>query len=325
MAEFSKILSRIGKSINDFQRTIPDSQRQVLDEVLTKLRKLDLDSNGNIKSTVANIKLVGSLKNKLLGIILNDEYIKDVKDYVATFRDVTTLQNEYWKTVEPKFTPRSILKEIRVQTVDDTVNKLTEAGIGTNIADSITDILRTSVTSGGTFKQLEQQLRDSIMNNRTGDGLLEKYTKQITTDAINQYSANYTKTVSEDLGAEWYQFQGSEIKTTRPICQAMHEHVQYFHISQVPNLLKGLDAIGNRLEYSDINTGDILSVEIYDKYNLPHGMYKGTDPASYFTYRNGYNCGHQFRPVLREKTVPLAFRELVYSTPEYQAWKGQSK
>lgn len=320
---FSKIISQISQAVSQFQRTIPDSQRQVLQEVLDRLHNLDLDSTGNIKSTVANIKLVGSLRNKLLGIILNDDYIDDVKKYVDAFRDVTTLQNDYWKSIEPKFKPRVILKEIRTQTVEDTVNKLTEAGIGTNIADAITDVLRTSVTSGGTFRQLEQQLRDTIMNNRTGDGLLEKYTKQITTDALNQYSANYTKTVSEDLGAEWYQFQGSEIKTTRPICQAMHESVQYFHISQVPNLLKGLDAMGNRLEYSDINTGEIKKVEIYDRYGLPEGMYKGTDPSNYFTYRNGYNCGHQFRPVLREKTVPLAFRETVYATPQYQAWKDQ--
>lgn len=261
------------------------------------------------------------MRNKLLGIILNDQYVADVKDYVSAFRDVTTLQNDYWKTLDPKFKPRTLLKEIRNQAVTDTVNKLTEAGIGTNIADSITDILRTNITSGGSYKQLEQQLRDTIMNNRTGDGILVKYTRQITTDSLNQYSAQYTDTVSQDLGAEWYQFQGTELKTSRPICQAMHDHVQYFHVSQIPNLLEGKDAQGNQLEYQDIVTGQTKTVDIYGKTGLPSGMIPGTNASNYFIRRNGYNCGHQFRPVLREKTIPLAFREMVYATPEYEAWK----
>src|SRR6187549_955518 len=140
MPDFQKILSQINQSINKFQRTIPDSQRLILEELQTKLRRLDLDEKGNIKSTVDNIKVIGSIRNRLLGIILNDDYVKDVKEYVSAFRDVTNLQNEYWKSIEPTFKPRAILKEIRKQAVTDTVNKLTEAGIGTNVADSITDI-----------------------------------------------------------------------------------------------------------------------------------------------------------------------------------------
>jgi hypothetical protein len=288
-----------------------------------QLRRLDIDARGNIKSTVENLRVLGSIRAKLLGIVLNDEYIRDVKEYVATFRDVTTLQNEYWKERVQNFKPRSILREIRKQTVEDTVAKLTEAGIGTNIADNITDILRTNITSGGSYKKLDQQLRDSLVENRTGEGLLQKYTRQVTVDSLNQYAANYTKTVSEDLGAEWYQFQGTEIKTSRPICQAMHESVQYVHVSQIPNLLKGKDALGNVLEYSDINTGEIKEVGLYK--GLPQGMYPGTSPATYLVYRNGYNCGHQLRPVLREASVPLAFREIVYSTPEYKAWARANK
>ncbi len=268
--------------------------------------------------------MIGSIRNKLLGIILNDDYVKDVKEYVAAFRDVTTLQNEYWKSIEPKFKPRVILKEIRKQAVTDTVAKLTEAGIGTNIADSITDILRTNITSGGSYKQLEQQLRDSIMNNRTGDGILEKYTKQITTDAISTYARTYTQVTSDDLGAEWFEYQGTDIKTSRGFCQYMHEN-RIFHISQVPAMLKALDINGNKMEYSDVATGKMKKVEIYDKTGLPGGMIAGTNPMNFFVRAGGYNCPHVPRPMLREKTVPLAIREAVYATTQYQAWASINK
>lgn len=281
--------------------------------MLAKLRRLDLDSNNNIKSTVANLKIIGSLRSKLLGIILNDEYVKDVREYIKSFNTITTLQNDYWKSIEPKFKPRAILKEIRKQSIQDTVTKLTEAGIGTNIADSLTDILRQNITSGGSYKQLEQQLRDSIMNNRTGKGLLEKYTEQITTDAVNQYSAQYTQTVSEDLGAEWFQYQGSDIKTTRCFCDAMTDSPNnYFHISEVPRILKAEGLYCN--EGRD-------KVTLYDRTNLPHGMIAGTDPSNFFIRRGGYNCGHQIRPVLRESTVPLDIRLRVQATSAYRLWK----
>lgn len=293
----------------------------MLEQILENLRRLDLDAQGNIKTTISNLRVVNSIRNKLLSIVLNDEYIKDVKEYVNTFREVTTLQNKYWKSIEPTYKPRKILKEIRKQAIGDTVNLLTEGGIGVNIADEITGILKSNITTGGSYRQLEQQLRDSLMNNRTGEGRLEKYTKQITTDAINQYSAQVTNIVSADLGAEWYQIQGTEIKTTRGQCQAMLEKTKYFHVCQIPNLLKGKDIDGNDLTYSDINTGEIKKVEIYQKTKLPQGMIQGTNPENYLIYRNGYQCGHQFRPVLRESTIPLEYRNKVYSSPLYQAWK----
>lgn len=303
---------------------MPAAQAAAMDEILMRLRSLDLDSGGKIKATVKNLRLIDSLRNKLVGIILNDDYVKDLKEYVKAFRDVTSLQNSYWKTIESDFTPRPLLKEIRKQAVTDTVNKLTEAGIGTNIADKLTDILRTNITSGGSYKELEQQLRDSLMNNRTGEGILEKYTKQITTDALNQYSAQYTQTVSGDLGAEWFQFQGTEIKTSRPICQAMHDENLYFHVSQIPKLLKAQWADGTKMTYTDVVTNELKEVGINQKTKLPNGMIEGTNAENYFIRRNGYNCGHQFRPVLRESSVPLDVRQRVYATPEYQAWKKQS-
>lgn len=292
-----------------------------MQELLIQLNKLELDSNGNLKATIANLNKIAVINRRLVGIIVSDEYLSDLKKYLTTFRDVTNLQNQYWKNQVENFKPRSILKEIRNQAVADTVNKLTEAGIGVNIADGITNILKTNITTGGSYKQLEQQLRDNLMNNRTGEGAIEKYTKQITTDSLNQYSANYTQIVSSDLGAEWFQFQGTEIKTSRPICQAMHDAGMYFHISQVPNLLKGKDANGVTLEYTDVVTGENKKVGIYAKTGLPNGMIQGTNPENYFVRRNGYQCMHQFRPVLRESTVPLKFREMVYATPQYQAWK----
>lgn len=313
MAKYEDILKRIDKSIRDFSKSIPGIQKDVLENILEELKKLDL-RNGRIKPTVANIRLIGRIKNKLRGLILTDEYVESVKEFVKSFNDVTKLQNEYWKSIEKSFKPKTLLKEIRNQSIQDTVQKLTEAGIGVNIENQISDILRTNVTSGGSYRSLESQLRESLTDTDKSDGSLVKYTKQITTDSINQYSAQYTQTVSSDLGFEWFAYAGSDVKNTRPWCDAMSD-IRYFHISQVPSLLKA-----EGLTYENKKTGKREQVPIYQKTGLPHGMIEGTNAGNLFIRRGGFNCGHQIRPV-SESLVPKDIKDKVIQTPAYKSWK----
>lgn len=315
MAEFKDILERIEEAITKFNKNIPGIQKNVLDGILEELRKLDL-KDSRIKPTVANLKLIASVKNKLQRLILTDDYIDEVKEFVKSFSDVTKLQNEYWKSVEQTFKPKTLLKEIRNQSIADAVQKLTEAGIGVNIENGITDILRTNITSGGSYKSLEAQLRELLTNTDKSDGALLKYTKQITTDSIHQYNAQYTQTVSNDLGFEWYAWQGSEIMTSRPFCQSMVEERRYFHISEVPALLRA-----ENMYYTDNKDGERKKVPIYKKTGLPHGFIEGTNTENFFVRRAGYQCGHQARPV-SESLVPKDVKERVYATAAYKRWKG---
>ncbi len=108
----------------------------MLDAIHEEMKRLDL-RDGRIKPTVANLKIIASVKNKMLRLVVTDDYKAEVKEFVQAFRDVSKLQNEYWRSVESTFKPRSILKQIRVQAISDTVAKLTDAGIRVNIGDQI--------------------------------------------------------------------------------------------------------------------------------------------------------------------------------------------
>lgn len=319
MPDYSDILKAIDKAIETFIDKIPAAQRRAFEGIADELKRLDT-SNGKIKTTVANLKIIQSVKNKLVKMIVTDQYIKDVKEFANAFNEITALQNAYWQSVETDFTPKPLLREIRQQTIADTIKNLTASGIGNAVADQIATILRTNITSGGSYAQLTEQLREKMLNTTT-EGSLQKYARQITTDSINQYNAQYTQSVSNDLGFEWYAYQGSEIQTSRPFCQAMVENNRYFHISQVTNLLLGLDAQGNRLKYKDNVTGEEKTVDVYSKTGLPNGFIPGTNAANFFVNRGGYFCGHQARPV-SERIVPLEAREFVYATDAYKAWKG---
>lgn len=319
MPDYSDILKVIGQSVEEFVKKIPAAQKRMLSGITDELKRLDT-SNGKIKTTVANLKIIQSVKNKLTRLIVTPEYVKDVKQFAQAFNQITTLQNIYWQSVEADFKPAKMLKEIRVQTIQDTVKALAGSGIGVGIGNEISTILRTNITTGGSYFELTEQLRDKLVNTKS-EGTLQKYVRQIVTDSINQYNAQYTEAVSSDLGFEWYAWQGSEIMTSRPFCQAMVEHHRYFHVSQIPNLLLGLDALGVRMEYTDNATEEIKKVEIYSKTGLPNGFIPGTNASNFLVNRGGYFCGHQPRPV-SERIVPLADREIVYGTAAYKAWKG---
>lgn len=313
MSEFKDILKKIDESISNMNKRIPSIQKDIYDSLQEDLRKLDLQ-DGKIKTTVKNLSLINSIKNKLNRIILTDEYKAEVKEFAKSFNEITTLQNKYWRGIENQFKPKPLLQAIKTQAISDTVSKLTEAGIGANIAEPIADILRTNITTGGSYNKLTEQLRENLVNTQT-PGTLEKYVGQITTDAINQYSNQYTQIVSNDLGYEWFKYDNTDILSTRPFCDAMTDR-PYFHISEVSALLRG-----EGLTYVNKKSGLREPVPIYEKTGLPSGMIPGTDASNFFIRRGGYRCGHSIRPV-NERQVPQADKDRVYATAAYKAWKS---
>lgn len=316
---FRKILDRIDDSIASFIERIPASQTDMLEALDEELRKLDLD-NGRIKPTVNNIKIVTNIKNKLLKVILTDGYKEQVKEFLKSFNDITTLQNEFWRGVEKKFKPSSILKEIKKVAIEDTAIKLTEAGLEGNVVQPIKDILTMNITQGGSYKQMQAQLKESITTTPESTGLLDRYTKQVTIDSVNQYNRNYTQIVSSDLGFEWFAYQNTLINTSRPFCIAMHER-RYFHISEIPDLLqaKGL--------YYTNKKGKRVKVPINPKTKLPHGMYPTTNVSNFITLLGGYNCGHQAGPVsanLVKMQAPELYNTITNSAA-YKRWQAAKK
>jgi len=313
MPNFKDIIARIDDAISTFIEQIPASQTDMLQSLDEELRKLDLQ-DGRIKPTIGNIKIVSNIKNKLLKVILTDSYKSQVKQFVKSFNDLTTLQNSYWRTVESTFKPSSILKQIKQIAIQDTVTKLMENGIDANVAQPISDILTQNVTQGGSYKDMQSHLKEAILTTDKSPGLLDRYTKQITVDSINQYNRNYTQIASSDLGYEWYSYQNTLINTSRPFCIAMHER-RYFHISQIPDLLKAKD-----LYYT--KDGKSVKVPLNAKTGLPDGMYPTTTVANFLTLLGGYNCGHQAGPVsatLVKNQDPNLYNEVI-SSSAYKKW-----
>lgn len=299
----NKILKEITGALSKFDKSIPMLQSKLYKEMLVQIKRLDTKGD-RIAVTVKNLSILASIKNKLNKIILNPEYNGEVKDFVKAFNNVYNLQFEYWKGIEKTFKPKPLLKAIRNQAITDTVQSLTSQGISANVSDAIINILRTNITSGGSYADLANQLRQSLTNTEESKGILDRYVKTIAKDSINQFSRQYTQIVSSDLGYVWFRYMNSDIETTRCFCDKMTDK-DYFHISEVPKILEG------------------MGCDIYPKTKLPYGLIDGTNPENFFIRAGGWNCGHSINPVA-ERQVPVAIRDALYATAEYKRWLRNS-
>lgn len=309
---FEIILGQLNGALDKFHGTLPAIQLKVYEDVRDQISKLDVLRNGRIKPTVKNLILVRNINKRILQIILSADYNAGIKELMQAYTDLEELNALYWKQLDENFKPTSILKEIKQQAIDQAVQQLTESGLEANVLDKVSEVLKTNVTAGGSYKALTEQLKEVLTNTEEGPGVIEKHAKQITTDSIHQYNATYNYVVASGLKYEWYKYDNSDIETTRPFCDAMTD-VKYFHIALVPALLKA-----KYLTYVN-KKGERVPVPVYAKTGLPHGLYPGTDESNFFIRRGGYNCGHQIRP-MNTGQVPDERKLEVYGTPEYMQY-----
>jgi len=279
-----KLIDTLDKAVLDFNESIPGIQKDIAAEIDRFVK--DLETTGDtIKASVANMRRIAAFKDRIYTIIKRSGYDSKVSEFIKSFNEVAVIQNQYFTKLSEDFKPTKLLEEIKKQSISSTIESLTEAGLNANLVNPINDILVKNITTGGSYAQLTNQLRDFIVTTPEKDGALERYSKQITTDSLNQYSRQYTNAISNDLGLNWFMYDGSIIQTSRAFCEACVKK-KYIHRSEFPKLIKG-----------DFPEFKAAGGEIYDKTGLPSGMIKGTNPSNFPNYLGGYQCGHQLVPV----------------------------
>jgi hypothetical protein len=294
-----KLFASIEKSVALFDDAIPRVENQMLAEVELLLKELDLAA-GSIKPSVKNLKLAARINRKLNSIVLdNDLYNETSADFMKAFDEIAIQQNAYFGAIEKSFKPSAMLKEMQAQAIASTELSLFGAGIDANVIEPISDLLRKNITAGADYFALVGQMKDFIGGYGETLGHLDRYIKQITTDALNQYSAQYMDVVSNDLNLQWYSYNGPRRLTSRKFCIAMVAK-RFFYRKEIPNLIKGL--------FPEFRSA---GGTLYSNTNLPHGMVAGTNSDNFLIYRGGYNCPHQPIPIA-EIRVPKTIRVATY-------------
>lgn len=280
-------------SASRFNATLGPSDARTYDAIVEILKDLDT-KGGKVVTSVKNLKLISKVMSRLNKIVVDAEYKSNVKEFISAFNDIFKLQNQYYKLLEDKFKPTDLLQTIREEAINSTIQQLTEDNV--NIGGArVREVLRQNITSGGSYKDLMNTMAGVIKGEGDGGGAFSSRTKTATITSVAQYSRHYSHTVAEGLNFTWYQYVGSTITTTRCFCHAMVKK-RFFHISEIPALLKG-----------DFPEYEKLKCDINEKTGLPEGMIKGTDVDTFMTYAGGWNCQHSIFPVPAGR-VPAGIR-----------------
>lgn len=295
MDYIKQLIETLDGSVSDFQESMPAIQKQISSEIEIFIK--DLDTTGDtIKVNVSNLRKIAAFKDRIYSIIKKSDYPEKLDKFIKSFSEVAIIQNKYFESVSNKFKPTPLLKEITNQSITSTIDYLTEAGLNNALIQPVHDILLTNSTTGGSWSEMAKQIRTFITANNDTVGALERYTSQITTDSLNQYSAQYMQTVTNDLGFNWFMYDGALIKTSRTFCDACVKK-KYINRAEFPELIKG-----NFKEFKEMDG------QIYDKTGLPQGMIDGTNSTNFEVYRGGYNCSHVLVPV-SDAIVPKLLRD----------------
>ena len=273
-------------AVSTFNTGVEITQRNVIQKVNRIIRELEVDVPGNIKITSKNIKLVSSLRSELSNLVVDKSYLTRLETYLKSFAKIKGVTDKLFEGVSNFIPDAQIFKDILEVNTTLTANSLSKSGINQNVVQPIADLVTKGVTSGANISDIEDALRTQILGDNQRLGGLERYTKQITRDALNQYSRNYNESISVGLGMEWYYYSGSIVDDTRTYC--LERAGQYFHKKEVE--------------------------QVPSRWN---GMIQGTNSSSIFINAGGYNCRHIWMPVLID-AVPSNVIDRNVSKGNYQ-------
>lgn len=308
MSSLNQILETIKASVNRIGSFASKRQDPLLREVLGLVKKLETKGD-NIQNNINNLKVLNQIKSKVERLMIDDKYISEVKSFVQSYNDLQNIHNEYFSKFNAKWKPAKSLNILKNSAIETTINSFTETGIEVGVTDGIKKILLENITNGGSYFDLTEQLRKHITGAERSEGAVERYVRTFATTSINQFSAEYNKSIADDLGLEWYGYSGSLLETSRDWCEKCVEK-KFIHVSEFPALLEG-------------DFGSLGSVKISKSTGLPAGLMKGTNETNLVRRRGGWNCGHQMLAV-NESIVPDNIKNAVYATQAYKNWAAKN-
>lgn len=257
---------KIDNELNRFLEGVEKSQKGIFNKLLTIVKEVDI-SDGQIKQTVRNLKLLSRIRKTIENEILTDAYVKRSESLLNQFPAIASLNNGYFNVIESSFSAnKELYKEVINTSIQATRNSLLGAGIDENVINPIVQIVDDSVTTGARYVDMIDELRVVIQGTDEIQGRLMRYSQQITTDGLNQFNGAYNQTIANDLDLEWFFYSGGVRATSRDFCKKRAG--KYFHKKEIE-------------EWAN------------DKWQ---GKAKGTTKSSIFKYRGGYNCYHIFKP-----------------------------
>lgn len=258
--------SRIDTVPEAFLKKIPASEREVYDDVIGLLARLEV-KNGSFVISDKNLKIASQISAMLRNVLLASSYVEAVTEFAREFDVQKDVNNKLFSSLFPEFTQTEMMNSVMNLSKRNTIDLLLNRASDTDFVAPLRDVIEQAVISGSGFKETLTTIRDFIEGSDGKDGALLRYSTTYAHDAFAIADRSYTSLVSKEIKAEWFFYSGDKIATTRPFCLARYN--KYFHKKEV-------ESWGNLSPWS--------------------GQIPGTNPSTIFDLAGGFWCGHSILP-----------------------------
>jgi hypothetical protein len=257
-----------------FSSVVSSVQTSLYNKIISILKDLELDSEGYIKQSSANRKVLRQAQNAFDEVINNPAYQNAVSSHLKVIPKLDSLNNKYFKSVSDLFTPnKNFIKDLQKQVIRDVNTNLLNEGVIAQVKTPLNQIMNQNVNSGGSFAGFQEQLRNYIKGNEKVEGRLLRYTTTYTADTLFTYSRTWQDAVTADLGLEFYLYSGGLTGKgkgsggSREFC--IERTGKYFHRKEIEG-------------WADLEW---------------QGKNALTTKSSIFSLAGGHNCKHSMIPV----------------------------
>lgn len=243
-----------------------------MDKLLNKLKELETDSEGYIKQSAANRKVLREASD--LFDPLSTDYKSGIEKYLTSLGAIDKQNDLYFSVLSTAFKPnKQFASSLKKQTITELESLLLNDGLESQIKTPLVNILNQNINTSSKFSDLLKQVQEYIVGGEN-EGKLMSYSKQITSDALFNYSRAYQQAISSDLGLENYMYSGGLTEGGK-----YSSGSRDFCISRVGNVYKHKE------------------IEKWASQDWA-GKRRGTTSSSIFVFCGGYNCRHSLIPVI---------------------------
>lgn len=235
---------------------------------------MEVDKDGYIVQSQANRKIIQKASNAFESGIKNSPYFDGIQQYVNSIPLVDKANSAYFDFISQGYKPNAqYITSLKKDTIASLESLLMQDGLESQIKAPLMNILNQNINSSAKFTDLLKSVQEYIVGTNQVDGKLLSYSKQITSDALFNYSRAYQQSVTSDLGLEWYLYSGG-----------LTEGGKYSSGSRDFCIAR----VGNYYHHSEIEKWGSMTWA---------GQRRGTNSSTVFIYAGGYYCKHSIIPV----------------------------
>lgn len=255
-------------SESDLVNSIYGSEFLIYDELIQILNNVNV-SNGKLQNNKAAQSFLLTLDTKIYSALKNADYDKSVLRFTKSFDLIADNSKQIQSALNGINITNSQISPILNLEVNNTIDKLTGAGIAKDFVNPIRETLYRNILVGADIGSVEKTLKDYLISTPDADSNLVRYSRQVARDSMQQFDGTIQGNIGDELNLNAIRYVGSLKKDSRPQCERWIK------------------------KDAGILLIDDLNEEIKWAFEEGSGMIKGTDSENFYIFRGGWNCRHR--------------------------------